>query len=356
MAHFGGAASDMGSAYRWASKILPLVTTFHMPIHPSLAYWVEISTGAALFKEHNFNPAYQITYQDSEPSDSGLFYGISEYVEDALNGNVASRYTPLQVRKWLAILARNVRSDIVAAETELKGNKEFEATKVDLLMLADLAEYHTQKIMAALQWSYYEKADNLEYLKQSCRFAVSALKGWENLSERGSVYHGNLEFGVGGVGKSGHWKDRLPELEKDVHRLKSLLAEQGIDPALDEGSTSYEGHIMTNDLSHYVTDVPEYCTAGKDLTVNVELGEVNGLSGNLRMHYRHMNQLEGKFKVVEMERTDKGCKGVIGGEYITGEWDIMVYFSGVTEDQNVVIYPGVYHPHFLAPYHIVKVK
>jgi len=129
---------------------------------------------------------------------------------------------------------------------------------------------------------------NVENLKKSYNFAVSAMKCWKTLSERGSVYHFNLEFRVGGIGRSGHWKDRPPELEKDVAKLKSLLDEKGIDPAIDEVLVQYDCGTLTDDLSCFVSDVLEYCTTCNDLIINVEVGELNRLSGSLKMHFRHI--------------------------------------------------------------------
>ncbi len=358
--HFGEAAAYMEQAYRSASKILPLITAFHMPVHPSLTYWPELCTGAALFKEHNFNPRYNITYQDSEPSDSGLFYGISEYAGDVLKGNVSCRYTPLQVRYWLSIFIEDIRSAVEKAETceTLKDNKEFKATRNDFLMLADLAEYHANKITAALELSFYHNTNIAGHLEKSCRFAVASKKCWESLCERGNAYHFNLEFGVAGVGRSRHWKDRLEELEKDVDRLESLLKEKRMTVQTDEKEMPLKQsgcEVLAGSLPYYVTDVPECWTAGKDLVINTRIGESMRHLGGLKMHYRHMNQLEGKFKVVEMKRSDAGYTGVISGEYLTLEWDVMIYFSGVDENNNVSIYPGLYHPRFLAPYHVVKI-
>ena len=225
-----------------------------------------------------------------------------------------------------------------------------------MLMQADLAEYHTQKIMAALELSFYHKTQNTDSLKKALKFAMSSLECWRTLSERGSVYHYDLQFGVGGVGRSKHWKDRLPELEKDVAKLKSMLEEKEIGILADSIEINDFNCIESvNNFSSVESDVPEFWVAGKELEVNVKVGELNRLCCNMKLHYRHMNQLDGRFIVADMEKTDTGYQGKISGDYITYEWDLMVYFSGVDKNNNVMIYPGVYHPTLLAPYHIVKI-
>jgi len=351
--HFGQAAPAVEKAYRSASKILPLITTFHMPIHPSLSYWIEMSTGAALFGQHNYNQYFkEITYQDSEPSDSGLFYGISEYVRDLLGHKVKGRYTPPQVSRWLTGMAEEVQKAVAEAEEalDLSNPAEFTATKTDMLMLADLALYHANKTRAALSLSLYERTNKDADLLNAYHYAVLAGEYWQALSDKGGVYQDDLNFGVGGVSRRYHWRDRLPEIGRDIAKLKEMLVEKGLEPVC--GSEEYSER--SSGMISYRSSVPAECRAGEDLVLNVELGEITRLAGGLTMHYRHMNQLEGYFKTAEMRKTDKGYCGVIPGEYITPEWDLMVYFSCTDQNGDVHILPGVYHSAYPAPYHVIK--
>lgn len=101
-AHFGkGRGKILEQALAEASKIIPLITTVHMPVHPSLRYWTEMSTGFALFNENNlyesekYDFQKEITYGSTEPSDHGLFYGVEEYVKDCVE------------KKWQANIRRH---------------------------------------------------------------------------------------------------------------------------------------------------------------------------------------------------------------------------------------------------------
>ena len=159
-----------------------------------------------------------------------------------------------------------------------------------------------------------------------------------------------------GVSRRGHWRDRLPELQKDVAKLELMLRDEGAD-ALDEAPEAPFGIRATQGAPvSYQSDVPETCPAGQDLTVNVQLGEFVKLRGGLQMHYRHMNQLEGYFEVVQMTKTDKGYTAAIKAGYITPEWDLMVYFTGTDPNNNVLVLPGIYHSRYPAPYHVIKTQ
>ena len=133
-----------------------------------LTYWPELTTGAALFAENNYNRRFNgtfygdVSYGSAEPSDPGLFYGIDEYAKDRVKGRIKGKYTPLQVRNWLQGFANDVRGAVSQADPWIfdpsigdpgigrRSTSEFRALRLDLLMLADLATYHTEKILAAV--------------------------------------------------------------------------------------------------------------------------------------------------------------------------------------------------------------
>ena len=51
----------------------------------------------------------------------------------------------------------------------------------------------------------------------------------------------------------------------------------------------------------------------------------------------------------------KGWEGVIPGDYIIPEWDLLVYVSAVEYNGDGNIFPGLDHPRYPAPYHVVEV-
>ncbi len=361
------AAPELEAAYRAASKVLPLITAFHMPVHPSVQYWPELSTGGALFAEHNYNKTFRDrTYQNTEPSDPGLFYRITDYISDWLASCLRGKYTPLQVRVWFRSCVSEIRRSLDRTDNYKIASEsaEYKATRFDLLMLAELADYHAAKIQAALALSLYQKTNEANLLTVALESMERAKKSWEALSERGrAAYHVPLDFApASGAGRRGHWSDYLPELEKDVSRLRKLLHEA--DPPQGQGpgnlfEKELEPHriedMAERYLSSFKADLPKTCTTAEDLVITVNVGEAASLTGDLTMHYRHTNQTEGPFKVLTMKKTKGGYRGGIPGEYIVPEWDLLVYFSAVNNTGHGLIFPGLYHPDYPAPYHIIKV-
>ena len=141
----------MLAAYDSASKVMPLITTVHFPVHPSLHYWPELFSGAALFSENNYETYFgKIDYGHALPSDEELFYSIVDFVKDKLSDNIQPRYTPFVYRDWLHELSAKIRESINGISDKNK-SKEIFSSIVDFSMLADIAEFHAWKIGA----SYY---------------------------------------------------------------------------------------------------------------------------------------------------------------------------------------------------------
>jgi hypothetical protein len=359
------AAPIIEALYASASHCMPLITASHMPDHPSQWYWPEMSTGGALFKEHQYNRNFGAhTYGASKASDEGFFFGIDDYVKGMLTGKQPDRYTPLQVQSWLKKIAGEIRVSLDQIESSkiLKGNLEYRQTAVDFHMIAGLAEYHVWKISAALHLSIYNHNGNSNDLKTAYACMAEAFNCWRAVAEYGSCYQDNLEFGIGpGTDRHGHWRDRLPELEQDVRELKKMLAEKhGVtvdtqeEQALQatETAANPSGWIIAPEWS---ADWPQKATEGQDLRIDIHTKNAARQTGPVVLRYRHTNQLEGEFRSVEMQAIDNGYTASIPGAYIEKQWDLMIYVSASDSLEKALIYPGLFHPDYRAPYHIITV-
>lgn len=358
-AHFGDAAEPVQEAYRTASKVLPLVTAFHLTRHPGTVNWAEMDTGGALFAEHNFNEAFEdVTYLTAEPSDPGLFYAIDEYVQDYLDDNLRGKYTPMQVSRWLERLATSTRNALATAEKTLPDpDAEFHATALDLRMLADLADYHARKTHAAIELCLYQHTKQPNNLKDARVQMGHAMAAWESLAERGEgTYHDDLLFVRGAAtADTGQWKDRLVEMESDLEELDRLLDESTTSPVDEEGTPTEVEEDRLVDRQSFDISVADEWVAGESLELTVQAGDLNRFN-DLVLRYRHANQTEGEFRAVSMERTDRGYRAAIPGEYIVSEWDLQVYFSTVDDAGNGVIIPGLFSAECPYPYYVIEVS
>lgn len=357
--HFGEKAATAQRALAAASKIVPFVTTVHMPVHPSLRYWTELNTGWALFKENNiyemqhFDCVPFLTYGSTEPSDHGLFYGIDEYAADLAADNVQGKYTPLQYAGLLLAMADEAESELKGLQMEeLSGNPEALALAVDVSMLVSFARYHGAKIYAAFALAMYGRRKEKSWLSDAVLHMDEAIGHWNDLSEAGcKYYYHDLDFSTAGTKtRRGTWKDLTGELLADRETLQKMMEEEG---AAEEKLVHDVTAKAAPDL---YGDWPKTARAQEEVTIRVEPGVAASLKAVPVLHYRHVDQTEGLFHELPMEYAAGGYEAKIPASYVTDKWDLMVYVTASTDKSSCRIFPGIYHPEYPYPYHVIEVR
>lgn len=377
---FHEAAGSMLAAYESASKVMPLITTVHFPVHPSLHYWPELYSGAALFSENNYETYFgKLDYSHSLPSDEELFYSIAEFTEDSIAGSIKPKYSPLLYRDWLHELSLKIREnieDLSKQNTSIKNisvqdisikdmslpdaSKEIFSTVVDFTMLADIADFHAWKIGAAYFLELFFKTEDIANLKKSYEMMITACGFWEKVSENGNKYYNHdLQFNAGtGTKRSKNWQDRLEkEVQKDVKQLEKLLSEHQVEYSPIMESKIYTSLTASRTISFSDT-VPTLWESGKALSVALKVENATPCEDlkQVYLNYRHNNHMEGEYLQVLMKREGDTYLATIPAEYITEEFDLIVYFSAVDRYDNTYIHPGVYHPQAAFPYYVIKIS
>ena len=74
------------------------------------------------------------------------------------------------------------------------------------------------------------------------------------------------------------------------------------------------------------------------------------------LHYRHVDQTEGMFHELGMERRTGGYVAEIPASYVTDQWDLMVYVTAMSDERSCRVFPGIYHPQYPYPYHVIRVE
>jgi len=356
------------AAIATASKLIPFIVGFHMPVHPQLQYWAEFSTGGALFAQNNRNPAIKragVTYQSTEPGDAGLFYPIDAYARDRAAHKEDGRYTPRQVMRELLAIAANADKHLRRAEAAgLPDTNEARGAALDVRMLAALARYHRHKIAAALALCQYQQTDNLGHLAGSLASMRAAKAQWVEFAELGQKYHSRLTFyvGVEGPCRDGNWKDFYEELDADIAALEELAPENAANAGSISVTDDYgDGNIHLSSpglqmAASWRDDAPAACVAGEPLAVTLRTGETDVFRDGVTLRYRHTNQLEGHFLRQPMELRDGAWRAEIPAGYITPEWDLLLYFEAASPEGDGMLHPGVWNSAHPLPYRIVEVK
>lgn len=356
----GEKAEDAVKILALSSKILPFITAFHFPEHPQLWYWPEMNTGASLFREHNHHYWFHVekdTYQDSQACDEGLFYSVSDYVkerggEKETESSAADcRYTPFQVYDWLKQITDTLDSYLEGKEEE-DNNWEWNGILLDARMTNTLAKFHMYKMMASMGLAHYEYRQDGRYLADALNQMKIAEKFWIELANLGDAYHEQLDFSAGACSqRQGHWRDYCPEIQKDIAKLEELVKEYEAaseNAAITLPVYQERGHMEWKPEAI----VPKNHKAGENLEIQVSCQGVE----HLWLCYRHTNHLDGVFVRQEMQKTDNGFVGMIDGDYITSDWDLMVMLQTRDDFGNGMIWPGIGNKEEPMPYWLVKVE
>jgi hypothetical protein len=315
---FGEAAMGISWAYRAASEVLPMITAARLPGASEWSWWPEMDTGGALRE-----------YMRIQPSDPAQFYAISQwkrtpgwrweewdatpgFVEDVIAGNVSGKWTPWRIADYLERSAATIEMHWTDAVAYKGTTPEWRMTEVDHRLLAELARYHAAKIRAATELAFFESDAQAGRIAQAEAHAVSALDAWKRLvALTEPVYHHDLVFGIAkdsprsklGHHHTGHWRDRLPEVEADVAYLRELRTklEAG-------GPLAPVRRLPLEETNHWlafqlhdrigVTWRPD---GGVDIRVTVFPG---GLLRKATLHHRPLDQTR-DWRVTEM-RSDDG--------------------------------------------------
>ncbi len=198
-----------------ASQVLPRIVAaaYRYRMFPTTRGWAEMSRMGDL-------PKYAA---DEEPSDIQQFLNVREEAERILEGADTAKRTPEEVSQWFRAaskeILRHVRAAMAAAQDPK--DKEFLSTITDLRILAHLAEYHSHRLMAGVNYNLYKKSGDLFAFDAAIAREAQAAEAWRRIVEAaGDVYPDELAFGVHGKGFPRHWKEELVKLEAGLEKLR----------------------------------------------------------------------------------------------------------------------------------------
>ncbi len=339
---FGSSAAHVEKAFRHASQIIPLLTATKLFGASEWRFWPEMSTGGQLD-----------AYMHIQPSDYGQFYAIKKgkpvpgwlaepweskhrsFVEDALADRVQAKWTPIQVAARLNELAETTETALQQAGNNAT-SPESRLTRNDLLILANLARYHAHKTLAATELAFHRRTREAGRLVRALAHIRRAASSWEGVVRlTDGVYPDNLVFGysdqrapaIDGVirAHTGHWKDRLPEIQRDVAAVEKLL--KSIDPELTEEPIRQLPGEVTPASRPVITHMRRSETsAGQPLEITASITCEEPLR-DVILHHRRMDQTV-DWKLIPMKSKGDGrFTATIPGQELTARYDHLYYIE-----------------------------
>jgi len=199
-----------------ASRVLPRIVAaaYRYRLFPTTRGWAEMTRMDEL-------PKYA---DDEEPTDIQQFLNVREAAHGILEGTVTARRRPEEISRWFAVSSRRILSHVRAAIRAARdpGDNEFVSTVTDLRILAYLAAYHSERLLAGVDYNLYKETGDLFACDAAIDHESRAVEAWRRIVDSaGDVYSAELAFGVHDKGFPHHWKEELAKLEQGLEKLKA---------------------------------------------------------------------------------------------------------------------------------------
>ena len=362
---FGPGALAAETAMANASRVLPLITTAHIPSASNHSYWPEIYTNMPI-AVNDVDTSYSLNghtpYSDTpkpyrfgtvSPLDPQLFSTIAEYVDGTIAGRRSPKYSPLTVALWMQGFADKATTALVSLRKDAtrRTAPEFRRWEEDLLLQIGLGRFFASKLRSGVAFEIFLKTHNARSGQVALARYTEARDAWSTMAQRAAlVYQSDISYGDV-RGRRGDWSDRLPAINSDLDAMSE---------AVKTRPGGGNGKAKTDALIDMVTATPPRPNmTARHMPANsfrpgeslpISLTAVSEIE-SVQIFYRHVNQGE-RWLSKPMTKTGQAFAATIAGEYTQSVYPLQYYFELQQTDASV------FHPEFDAtlsnePYFVV---
>jgi hypothetical protein len=337
----GDRAQAWASSLARASRILPVVTTAHLPSAACDAYWPEIYWNQPMTGEQGYNPygdtSTPKTFQNASPLDPQLFSRMTEFADELLQGKRGGKYTPVEVAQWIEDLADGAAKDL--AQAGRPESAEMRRVAIDVAMQAGLGRFFAAKFRSGVLYAIHERTGSRQALEEVLKAYRTARAAWAQVADQArGVYAADLSASDKNS-ERGQWADKLPLIDQDIGRLEQRLAtaKAESDPRIAAAIAEVVGRPRRQPAAcqHQPPSGfrPKQAVA---LQISVEKGRKLVAA---RMYYRHVNQAE-RYQSVAMEARDNMYRASIPAAYTDSPYPLQYYFEFEEGPGTAWLYPG----------------
>lgn len=357
---FGAAAGHLETALAKTSRIIPLVTSAHLPAVSAMTYWPEMYTNMPITQcglQHPYGdtPSPKV-FGLVSPLDPVMFSPVNEFVDDLIAGRPHERYSPVDVAHWLEEFAQVSIEELSLAKQTISdpSDPSFRRMLIDVSLQNGLGMFFAHKLRAAVAFTLYEENGDLDCLRDAVYFYRAPRTAWTGIiKQTENVYVDQLDFGQF-PHLRGHWKDRLPAIDQDLNYMEQLLNEK-----IGESATF---PIKPNSSGSYWLDmrppmpscehaIPVEFNPGQPLELT--LASISNKIHSVKLHYRHVNQVEA-YQIETMYEKEGVWQFTIPGDYTDSDYSLMYFFELRDNSGHAWIYPGFKSDFANQPYYQVQ--
>ena len=346
-----------------ASRILPLITSAHLPSAANNNFWAEMPANMSIVDASHPDP-YTDTpnpkrFGGVSPLDPQLFYRVEDYADDLLKGTVSGKYTPVEVAQWLkqlgfdAVYSLHPLADVARRQIlRLAGESDPEPAwsrlELDVMIQAGLGGYFERKYRAAVLFALFERTGSPVALSSATTCYYQARASWDWLTDMTKkTYVTDMTYGDGWF-QRGNWGDRLVAIDRDI----AAMEQKKSTPAPQLTMPGIPPEKLAALVASVLADPPERPAPGVTHTapaafhrrepVALTLAPLPGppLLKAALLHYRHANQAE-PWLSLPMTADAGGFRATIPADYADSHFALTYYFELTHTTGTPTLYPGL---------------
>lgn len=357
---FGAGAKSAEQALANATRILPIITTAHLPSAANNTYWPEMYYNHSLVEPGAGNiygdtPAPKV-FGNVSPLDPQLFLRINDCAAEMLKAERSGRYTPIEVAQWIEDLSNLSAKHLAQFErtTRNKSTPEYRRLVVDLKIQIGLGKFFGAKFRSGVLYGLYERSGDRSALNEAIAMYRRARNSWVELANVAKdVYKTDVTIGEL-PNLRGHWLDRLPAIDKDIAALERKLEQADSEtPASPRIKASIQEAVGRPNRVHARAQhtPPKDFRPGQALDVEISLDK---LPQTVRLYYRRVNQGE-RFQNATMTHMDgKRFRTTLPGIYTESPFPLQYYFEIQHGADSASLYPEFSADLNGQPYFVVR--
>jgi len=355
-------APHVEAALAASTRILPIVTTAHLPSAANDTYMPEIYTNqpiadAALPSPYGDTPSPKV-FGHVSPLDPQTFSAIEEFAGEVVAGTRSGKYSPCEVARWLDTLASSAERHLAQAlKTDAAPpDAELRRVAVDVTIEAGLGRFFAAKLRSGALYSLHRRTASLPALEDAVREYDRARAIWARFAQYAwGVYVPDITIGPL-PWQRGHWMDRLPAMDADIAAMRRQLAStraKHLPAAAADRAPIRE--LLGDDrgpppaLGH---SPPERFTPGEPLHLAITLQGGAPLAG-ARLFYRHVNQAE-EYRSIDLTPHQGELRAVIPAVYTASEYSLQYFFELHAGGSRAQRFPGFASDLGNPPYFLVR--
>ena len=362
---FGATAPAAETALAHASRILPLVTTAHLPSAANNGFWPEVYTNMPIVSEKRPHP-----YGDT-PSprrfgtvsalDPALFSSIVEFVSSILGGKGDARISPVEVADWLEELADSASRHLIEAwkKAGSEPTTAFRRLAADVAIQSGLGRFFAHKLRAGVLFEVYRATADERQLLEALAAYRRAREAWTGIvATARTVYRPDITYGRA-AHLRGSWQDRLAAIDLDIADMESERASKSMRP-----SASYTPIQVAQALHALRTRVkrpipklahtpPSSFSRGKALTIAAQAESRPARGLEVALHFRRVNQAD-SYQAVEMARNGDEYMASIPAATTDSPFPLQYFFEVRRSSGDAALWPGFNADLTNQPYFVVR--